>query len=170
MKCFEITTEPNTTLNKEEFYTYIDNTSFSNTIKETLKEMSAVVLSSGENDIKLDFDDFNVIVNHGDIAYSGIGEYDGEDSASEAIKSSIINSKLDKKMMHKITGVLIHFVMHPEYSIIKIADAMDIVHENVHYESEVIWGTTTDTSLSKEYVKVTALFNGFEKNDHILYP
>ena len=165
MEIFEVT-ESNANLDKKELYTYIDNTEFSNEIKEKIKGMLGVVLPSGENDINLDFEDLKVIMSHGGMAFSGIGEYDDENSATEAIKQAIINSSLDYKLMDKISGILIHFVVHPNLPIMDIAEAMEIIHENAHYEADIIWGTTTDKSVSLNYVKATILFTGFEKNDY----
>lgn len=165
MEIFEVT-ESNTDLDKQELYVYIDNTEFDKKIKEAIKGMIGVVISSGENDINLDFEDLKVIMNHGGMAFSGIGEYDGENSATEAIKQAIINSSLDYKLMDKISAILIHFVVHPDLPIMDIAEAMEIIHENAHYEADIIWGTTTDKSVSLNYVKATILFTGFEKNDY----
>jgi len=56
MKIFEVTeSNANANLDKKELYTYIDNTEFSNEIKEKIKGMLGVVLPSRENDISLDF-------------------------------------------------------------------------------------------------------------------
>ena len=158
-------TELNTDLDKQELYEYINNTAFSKEIKEAIKGMTGVVISSGDNnDINLDFEDLKVIMNHEGMAFSGIGEYDDENSATEAIKQAIINSSLDYKMMKKISGILIHFVVHPDLPIMDIAQAMEIIYENAHYEADIIFGTTTDKSVSPNYVKATILFTGFEKN------
>jgi len=167
MKKFEVT-ESKSDLDKQELYAYIDNTEFSREIKEAIKGMTGVVISSGENDINLDFEDLKVIMSHGGIAFSGIGEYDGKDgnSALEAIKLSIVDSSLDYKLMDKISGILVHFVIHPNLPIMDIAQAMETIHENAHYEADIIWGTTTDKSVSPNYVKATILFTGFGKNDY----
>ena len=165
MKKFEVT-ELKSDLVKQELYAYIDNTEFSKEIKEAIKGMIGVVISSGDNDINLDFEDLKVIMSHGGIAFSGIGEYNGENSAYESIKQAIINSSFDYKMIDKISGVLIHFVVHPDLPIMDIAQAMEIIYENVHYEADIIWGTTTDKSVSSNYVKATILFSGFGKNDY----
>ena len=167
MKKFEVT-ESKSDLDKQELYAYIDNTEFSKEIKEAIRGMIGVVISSGDNDINLDFEDLKVIMSHGGIAFSGIGEYNGKDenSALEAIKFSIVDSSLDYKLMDKISGILIHFVVHPDLPIMDIAEAMEIIHENTHYEADIIWGTTTDKSVSLNYVKATVLFTGFEKNDY----
>jgi len=167
MKKFEVT-ESKSDLDKQELYAYIDNTEFSKEIKEAIRGMIGVVISSGDNDINLDFEDLKVIMSHGGIAFSGIGEYNGKDenSALEAIKFSIVDSSLDYKLMDKISGILIHFVVHPDLPIMDIAEAMEIIHENAHYEADIIWGTTTDKSVSPNYVKATILFTGFDKNDY----
>ena len=165
MEIFE-ETESNADLDKQELYEYIDNTEFDKEIKEAIRGMIGVVISGGDNDINLDFEDLKVIMSHGGMAFSGIGEYDDENSATKAIKQAIINSSLDYKLMDKISGILIHFVVHPDLPIMDIAQAMEIIHENAHYEADIIWGTTTDQSVSLNYVKATILFTGFEKNDY----
>jgi len=165
MEIFE-ETESNADLDKQELYEYIDNTEFDKEIKEAIRGMIGVVISGGENDINLDFEDLKVIMSHGGMAFSGIGEYYGENSATEAIKQAIIHSSLDYKLMGKISGILMHFVVHPDLPIMDIAQAMEIIHENAHYEADIILGTTTNKSVSPNYVKVTILFTGFEKNDY----
>ena len=164
MEIFEVReSNANANLDKKELYTYIDNTEFNNEIKEAIKGMLGVVISSGENDIKLDFDDLKGIMSHGGVAFSGIGAYEGENSATEAIKMAINDSSLDYALIDKLAGILIHFVIHPDLPIMNIAEAMEIIDENAHDEADIIWGTTTDESVSKNYVKATILFTGFEK-------
>ncbi|WP_151900468.1 hypothetical protein [Sulfurimonas hydrogeniphila] len=158
------TTQADADLHKKELCAYIDNTEFSDEIKKAVKGMLGVVLPSGDNDMSLDLADFEVIVNHGGVAFSGIGEFDGKNSAAEAIRRSIENSSLEYNLINKMSGILIHFTIHPDFSIEDIAEAMEIIHENAHDESDIMWGTTTDKSVSKSYVKASILFTGFEKN------
>jgi len=165
MEIFEVTeSNANANLDKKELYTYIDNTEFSDETKEAIKGMLGVVISSGDNDINLDFDDLKVIMEHGGIAFVGTGEFEDENSATQAIKLAIRNSSLDYALIDKIVGMLIHFVVHPDLPIMQIAEAMEIIHENAHYEADIIWGTTTDESVNENYVKVTILFTGFDKD------
>jgi cell division protein FtsZ len=159
MKIFEIA-EANANLDKKELYTYIDNTEFSNEVKEKIKGMLGVVLSTGENDINLDFNDLKIIMSHGGMAFVGSGEYEGENSATEAIKLAIKNSTLDFDLMGKATGILIHLETHPDFPIMDIAEAMEVINENAHYEADIIWGTSTSESVGECYVKATVLFAG----------
>ena len=156
-------TESNTNLDKKELCTYIDKTEFSDEIKEAIKGMLGVVIASGENDITLDFKDLKFIMGHGGIAFVGTGESNAKGSATKAIQLAIKNSSLDFDSIDKIAGFLIHFVIHPNLPIIDIIEAMKTIYENAHDEADIIWGTTTDESISKDYVKATILLTGFKK-------
>jgi len=164
MEIFEVTeAHSNANLDKEELYTYIDNTEFSDEIKEAIKGMLGVVISSGNNDINLDFDDLKVIIEYGGVAFVGSGEAYGKDSATAALKLAIKDSSLEFSLIDKVAGFLIHFVMHPDFPLMQIAEAMELINENANYEADIIWGTTTDKTLDENYVKATILFAGFDK-------
>ncbi|MDF1878108.1 hypothetical protein JHD46_00485 [Sulfurimonas sp. SAG-AH-194-C20] len=150
----------------KEFHKYIDTTKFSKEIEEAIKGMLRVVLTNEENDINLDFEDFKIILSHGGMVFSGIGEYEGKSAAIEAVQLAIKNSSLDYSLMDKITGVLVHFVIHPDLEIINLAEAMELINENANEEAEIIFGTTTKNSVSKSCVKATVLFTGYEKNEY----
>ena len=154
------TIESSDVLDKKELHRYIDATEFDNGVREAIKGMLGVVLVSADDDINLDFDDFKTIMSHGKMAFVGSGEANGKNSPSKAIKQSIINSSLSNKMMSEVSGILIHFTIHPSLPLMEIAKAMDMIHENTNDNTDIIWGTTTDKSVSLNYVKVSALFAG----------
>jgi cell division protein FtsZ len=54
--------------------------------------------------------------------------------------------------------------MHPDFPMMELAEAMDVVHESAHDDAEVIWGTSTDASLAENYVKITIVATGFERD------
>jgi cell division protein FtsZ len=60
-------------------------------------------------------------------------------------------------------GVLVHFKMHPDFPMMELAEAMDVVHDSAHEEAEVIWGTSTDASVPEDFIKITIVATGFEK-------
>ncbi len=161
-----IISESTTTVDMKKIYQHINKTNFSDTIKEDIKGMFEVISSGGDNDINLDFADIEVILNHGGVAFVGSGEHEGENSATEAIKLAIKGSTLNFSLINKISGIWIHLEMHPAFPLMDIAEAMEILHENAHYKADIICGTTTDESLSENYVKATILFTGFEKNSY----
>jgi len=61
-------------------------------------------------------------------------------------------------------GVLVHFHMHPNFPMIETSEAMVVVQESAHEDADVIFGTSTDDTLPENYVKITIIATGFEKN------
>jgi cell division protein FtsZ len=132
-------------------------------LAQAVSGTSGVILSSGDNDINLDFADLQTVMSHKGMALMGVGEHQGENAAYEAIKAAIESPLLDNMSINGAMGVLVHFSMHPDFPMLELADAMDVVHESAHDDAEVIWGTSTDASLPEDFVKITIVATGFEK-------
>ncbi|MDD5052634.1 MAG: cell division protein FtsZ [Sulfuricurvum sp.] len=124
---------------------------------------SGVILASGENDINLDFADLKTVMSHRGLALMGVGEYKGENAAYEAIKNAIESPLLDNMSVNGALGVLVHFSMHPEFPFMELSAAMDVVHNSVDDSADVIFGTTTDENLAKDFIRITLVATGFEK-------
>lgn len=123
---------------------------------------SGVILSSGDNDINLDFADLETVMSHRGMALMGVGEHQGENAAYEAIKAAIESPLLDNMSINGAMGVLVHFNMHPDFPMMELAEAMDVVHESADVEAEVIFGTSTDSTFPVDYVRITLVATGFE--------
>jgi cell division protein FtsZ len=132
-------------------------------LAQAVSGTSGVILSSGENDINLDFADLKTVMSHKGMALMGVGEHEGENAAYEAIKAAIESPLLDNMSINGAMGVLVHFSMHPEFPMMEIAEAMDVVHDSAHEDAEVIWGTSTDSTMPEDYIKITIVATGFEK-------
>jgi cell division protein FtsZ len=124
---------------------------------------SGVILASGENDINLDFADLQTVMSHRGLALMGVGEYQGENAAYEAIKNAIESPLLDNMSINGALGVLVHFNMHPEFPFMELSTAMEVVHQSVDDAAEVIFGTTTDESIPLDFIRITLVATGFEK-------
>ncbi|HEX5328797.1 cell division protein FtsZ [Sulfuricurvum sp.] len=124
---------------------------------------SGVILASGDNDINLDFADLQTVMSHRGLALMGVGEYKGDNAAYEAIKNAIESPLLDNMSVNGALGVLVHFSMHPEFPFMELSAAMDVVHNSVDESADVIFGTTTDESLAKDFIRITLVATGFEK-------
>jgi cell division protein FtsZ len=124
---------------------------------------SGIILSSGENDINLDFADLRTVMSHRGLALMGMGQAEGEKSAYEAIKNAIESPLLDDVSIQGAMGILVHFNLHPNYPLIEITNAMDIVKDSADADATIIMGTTTDESLPESFVKITLIATGFEK-------
>lgn len=151
-------TETKANLDKQEIESYINNNGLSDEKKEVIKGIFAVDSSNQDEDINIDFADLEFILENGDNVFVGSGEFEGENPAFEAVKSSIENVSLDYNSMNKITRLLVHFIMHPDLAMMEIAKAIEIIHDNVHSDAEIIWGTRSDETVNKNYVKATILF------------
>ncbi|MRJ03188.1 MAG: cell division protein FtsZ [Epsilonproteobacteria bacterium] len=125
--------------------------------------ISGVILSYGENDINLDFADVKTVMSHRGLALMGVGEATGENSAYEAIKSAIESPLLDNLSINGAMGVLVHFTLHPEYPLIDIGEAMNVVFESADDDAHVIFGTTTNSNMAPDQVKITLIATGFEE-------
>ncbi len=124
--------------------------------------MSAVVLSTGENDINVDFADIQTIMSHKGMAILGVGEAQGEDAAIEAVKNAIESPLLDNMSINGAMGVLVHFHMHPNFPLTQVQHAMDIVYDSADEDADVIFGTTTNVDIPENEVKITIVATGFE--------
>jgi len=124
--------------------------------------ISGVILSYGQNDINLDFADVQTVMSHRGLALMGVGEAVGENSAYEAIKSAVESPLLDNISINGAMGVLVHFTIHPDYPLVDIGEAMEVVHDSAHEDAHVIFGTTTNENMAPDQVKITLIATGFE--------
>jgi cell division protein FtsZ len=124
---------------------------------------SGIILSTGNNDINLDFADLKTVLTHKGTALMGIGEYTGDDAAVIAIKQAIKSPLLDDISIDGAMGILVHFETHPNYAMLDLSEAMNIAENTADENADVIFGTSTNKDLDENYVKVTLIATGFEK-------
>jgi len=134
-------------------------------LAQAVSGTSGVILSSGENDINLDFADLKTVMSHKGMALMGVGEFEGENAAYEAIKAAIESPLLDNMSINGAMGVLVHFKISPEFPTLDLHEAMQVVNETAHEDADIIFGTSTDATLPDNYVKITIVATGFEHAD-----
>lgn len=143
-------------------------------IKESFKEVdsvlaravngiSNVILNHGETDINTDFADLKTVMQNKGLALMGIGEAQGEDAATEATKKAIESPLFDNLSISGAKGVLISFEINPDYPLFEITQAMQLISEAASDDASIIFGTSTSSDMPKDYVKVTIVATGFEK-------
>jgi cell division protein FtsZ len=132
--------------------------------------ISKVILSHGENDINLDFADVKTVMGHRGLALMGAGYATGANAAYDAAKAAIESPLLDNISIDGAMGVLVHFDIHPDYPIMEIGEAMNIVEESADEDASVIFGTTTDESMEIDEVRITIVATGFEDKNAIAEP
>jgi cell division protein FtsZ len=132
--------------------------------------ISKVILSHGDNDINLDFADVKTVMSHRGLALMGAGYSTGTNAAYDAAKAAIESPLLDNISIDGAMGVLVHFDIHPDYPIMEIGEAMNIVEESADEDASVIFGTTTNPNMEIDEVRITIVATGFEDKNAIPEP
>jgi len=132
--------------------------------------ISKVILSHGDNDINLDFADVKTVMGHRGLALMGAGYSTGTNAAYDAAKAAIESPLLDNISIDGAMGVLVHFDIHPDYPIMEIGEAMNIVEESADEDASVIFGTTTNENMDIDEVRITIVATGFEDKNAIAEP
>jgi len=132
--------------------------------------ISKVILSHGDNDINLDFADVKTVMSHRGLALMGAGYAVGLNAAYDAAKAAIESPLLDNISIDGAMGVLVHFDIHPDYPIMEIGEAMNIVEESADDDAAVIFGTTTNENMELDEVRITIIATGFEDKNAIADP
>ena len=139
-----------------------------NILYQAVNGMSEVILNPGNSDINTDFADVKTIMQHRGMALMGIGRAKGENAAQRALEDAIDSPLLDKVSLNGAKGILIHFNIHPQVSLFAINDVMGTINERMDSNAEIIFGTTSDSTLEKDEVKITIVATGFEsKNEEM---
>jgi cell division protein FtsZ len=142
-----------------------------NILYQAVNGMSEVILNPGNSDINTDFADVKTIMQHKGMALMGIGRAKGENAAQRALEDAIDSPLLDKVSLNGAKGILIHFNIHPQVSLFAINDVMGSINDRMDSNAEIIFGTTSDSTLEKDEVKITIVATGFEtKNEEIEEP
>lgn len=135
-----------------------------NVLFQAVNGMISVILESGDSDINVDYADVKKVMTHRGLALMGIGVSEGDGAAEEALKSAIQSPLLDNTSIHGAMGVLVHFKMSPDCSLLEIESAMNIIEDTVDKDADVTWGTTTDPKMENNRVEVTLIATGFERS------
>ena len=83
---------------------------------------------------------------------------DGQGKGEEAAKKAIEKALKDFANLKDAKSIIMNFELHPDYPMLELANAVEIVHDGVDEEVEVLWGTSPvklfDIDLVKVYVVV----------------
>jgi cell division protein FtsZ len=138
-----------------------------NVLSEAVAGISNVILSHGPNDINLDFADVKTVMGHRGLALMGSGRSEGANAAYDAAKAAIDSPLLDNISINGAMGVLVHFHIHPDYPILQVSEAMETIEDHADEDANVIFGTTTNSNMAIDEVKITIVATGFDSNENI---
>lgn len=129
-------------------------------LENIIWSMIGVIHTMGKNDITMDFRDFKTVLANQGIAVAGFSSSWGQNAAYNAINLAIEMANIS---IENASGVLVHFTMHPEFDFMKLSEGMEVIQKNVAEATNVIFGTTTDETLSIDSIQVVLVATGFEK-------
>ena len=118
--------------------------------------------------VNIDFRDVNTVMEHSGTALMGIGIGKGENRALQAVEAAATSVLLNDSDIAGAKNVLLYFSYGPDHEI-----TMDEMGEVTDYitkktgspDTNVIWGTGTDDTLTDE-VKITLIATGFEQKEN----
>ena len=126
-------------------------------LRQGIQGISEVITAPG--DINLDFADVRRIMSDAGQALMAIGRSTGDNRAVEAAQAAIASPLLDVNI-HGARGVLFNVASSGNLGLHELNMAAQVIAEVVDPQAEIIFGTSTDSSLGEE-VKVTLIAVGF---------
>ena len=112
--------------------------------------------------INLDFADVRTIMSDQGEALMGIGMGTGDNHASDAATMAI-NSPLLERSIDGAKGIIINITGNEDLGLFEINEASQIITEAADPDANIIWGTSVDSTLDNDTVKITVIATGFEE-------
>jgi len=111
--------------------------------------------------INLDFADIKSIMEDKGKAIMGTGEAEGENRARVAAEHALSNPLLDDCSMKGAKGVLINITGGSDMTLLEIAEASNIIKEEVDDDANIIFGSSMDDSLTGK-LRVSIVVTGID--------
>ena len=119
--------------------------------------------------INLDFADIKSIMEDKGKAIMGTGEAEGENRASIAAEQALSNPLLDDCSMKGAKGVLINITGGNDITLMEIAEAADIIKDEVDEDANIIFGSSYDNSLEGK-IRVSIVVTGIADKGKVKIP
>ncbi len=119
--------------------------------------------------INLDFADVKSVMKGMGVALMGIGSASGENAAVKAMKAAIDSKLLEENSIKGAKGALINITGSKNMPLDEIEEAISLIQEEAHEDSNIIFGTVFDEDMNDE-VKITVIATGFDNQSRIALP
>ncbi len=111
--------------------------------------------------INVDFADVRTVMSEKGDTLMGTGYSTTENKAYEAAQQAINCPLLEDISIHSARGVLVNITGGPEMSIEDMNNAMQVIHETVHEDANVIFGVVIMEGMAG--IKVTVIATGIDR-------
>jgi cell division protein FtsZ len=119
--------------------------------------------------INLDFADVKSVMKGMGVALMGVGEARGDNAAVKAMKAAIDSKLLEENSIKGAKGALINITGSKNMPLDEIEDAIALIQEEAHEDSNIIFGTVFDEDM-EDGVKITVIATGFEHQVAVTLP
>lgn len=120
--------------------------------------------------INLDFADVRTIMLDMGYALMGTGEASGESRAAEAAQRAVSSPLLEEASIQGAKGVLMNITGGPSLSLYEVSEAANIIHEAVHEDCNIIFGSVIDDTAGDDKVRITVIATGFASREEMVSP
>lgn len=129
-----------------------------NVLRQGVQGISDLITIPGL--VNLDFADVKTIMIDKGLAHMGTGEGKGDNRAQEAARQAISSPLLETSIVGA-TGVLLNITGGPDFSLIEMNEAAEIVQQAADPDANIIVGAVIDENL-KDEIRITVIATGFE--------
>jgi cell division protein FtsZ len=123
-------------------------------LRQAVRGISDIVTLPGL--INVDFADVNSIMQGKGIALMGTGTAVGENRAIEAVKRAISSPLLEEASIKGAKALLVNVTGCPDMSLFEVSEAMNLIHDSVDPEANIIFGAVLDERLTGA-IKITVI-------------
>ena len=148
---------------KENYSSYLtliidtaDNKKLPVLISQAINAITQTIIGNEEIDIILDYSDLKEVMSIPGMAITNTVEYTGKSAGIESMKA-LINLELS---IQNAKGALICFGVNPDFPIAELFGSIEILKNPVNEDTNIIFSTSTDSSLASDYVKTTLILTG----------
>jgi cell division protein FtsZ len=111
--------------------------------------------------INLDFADVTTVMRGKGVALMGIGEGEGEDAASKAMRAALDYKLLEENSIKGAKAALINVTGGPQMVLGEIEDAIGMIEAEADDNADIIWGSVIRDDMGDQ-IRITVIATGFD--------
>lgn len=117
--------------------------------------------------INLDFADVRTIMSEKGMALMGQGVGSGENRAAHAAQMAVSSPLLEDISMEGARGILVNVTAKEDFSLHEVHEAVSLIQDRAHAESNVIFGVVIDENQQEE-IRITVIATGIGRKGKLM--
>ena len=144
-------------ISTKEFFSIFDDKVLINKSSNVAKVIDTLrnnIFKHSDRDINLDYADVEACFSE---TQQGIIQVVKTDNISMGLNRIINDSIIETKNENLVHNIIIQFTLHKSIDIMDISNAMELIHEAAHEDSQVCWCVRYDEPYSSDQVEIHSL-------------